>query len=223
MTLNEKRTAERGSALLIVVVMALVLSVIGIALLTRTEVDRDIAYSAMHTRAALYAAEAGLREGERALFNAGGTTAETLLSHDASISTPSVNPQVPDFPDHPWEYDLQHLGTYLTVEGMELANREVALADVPADGPMPRTFYSLYVRNNKEDISVADGDISSDAWEDDDSTLRLVSVGWVQFGDTIHAVKILEEEYSWLGVAQNPSAQKLTDSGGTSSGKFQGS
>ena len=135
----------------------------------------------------------------------------------------AATPQgVPLFPTHAGEYDLVHLGTYLTDGGVELANRPIALPSLPGGHPTPESFYSLYVRNNPADTSVADANPATDAREDNDFIVNLVSVGWVQVDDRILAVKILEEQYGWFGVAQEPSVQKLKDAGGTSSAQFGG-
>jgi hypothetical protein len=222
---TNRRSGERGSALLVVVVVMLVLSVVGMAIVTMTEEDRDQAYSEMYTREALYAAEMGLRHGERVLITAGKTAADSLLQHVSAAETPVVSPPVPQYPELTSQYNLEYLGTYLTDGGVELANQTVAIGSGNPGMPAPEGFYSLYVKNNPEDSSVADNNLkgtTTSAKQDDDSIIRLVCVGWVQFGDTVHAVKILEEEYTWVGIEQNPSAQKLADAGGTSSGRIGG-
>ena len=64
--------------MLIVVVVMLVLSVTGMALIGRTEKDRTTTYSDMYSKEALYAAEMGLRVGEALLLAAGGTVLAIL-------------------------------------------------------------------------------------------------------------------------------------------------
>jgi hypothetical protein len=212
MTQHRHEDRERGSALLIVVVVMLILSVTGMAIITMTEEDRNKAYSEMYTREALYAAEMGLRRGERVLLAAGSAAANSLLSHPAAAVTSVVTPSVPQIPNTATEFDIEHLGTYLIEGGAELANQPVAMAPVPSGRPSPQGFYSLYVRNNPEDVGVGGSTATNN-----DFLIRLVSVGWVQFGNEVHAVKILEEEYTWVGADQNPSAQKGNDAGGTGS------
>lgn len=85
------------------------------------------------------------------------------------------------------EYNLAHLGTYLTAAGVELANQAVTLPAPPSGRPTPQAFFSLYVRNNNVDQSVIDGDPLTDARQDDDAIVNLVAVGWVQFGNTVRA------------------------------------
>jgi hypothetical protein len=94
---------------------------------------------------------------------------------------------------------------------VELANIESTAAfQLPGKD---RAFYSLYVRNNEDDVSgpVVNGD----------PRIRLISVGWIaDVRGRVLAAKTLEEEFNFLGAAQSPSAQKLSDQGGTSSGVF---
>jgi hypothetical protein len=213
---------QRGSTFLVVVIVMLVLGVIGMAMIMFMEDEQSTAYAEMYERDALYAAEMGLRDGERVLENAGSGLADNLLAHVAAASTTVVSPAVPDFPQRTSEYDLAHLGTYLTAGGVELANRQIGTAASPSGRIMPEVFYSLYLRNNPTDISVSDNNMGTDARQDNDFTLNLVSVGWVRFGTRIEAVKILEEEFSWQGVDQAPSAQKLSDAAGTSSAVLGG-
>jgi len=214
--------AERGTALLLVVIVLLVLSGISMALIVVSETDQDTTRWQIHAGDALYVAEMGLRVGEEVLAEAASASADDLLEHAPVAHTPAAPVDVPLFPTHAGEYDLVHLGTYLTDGGGELANRRIALPSPPGGGPMPEAFYSLYVRNNPADISVADADPATDAREDNDFIVNLVSVGWVQVGDRVLAVKILEEQYGWFEVAQDPSVQKLKDAGGTSSAQFGG-
>jgi hypothetical protein len=78
--------------------------------------------------------------------------------------------------------------------------------------------------------------VSGDVKVDTDSKLRLVSVGFVTTASaigglsggaltgtyTVLAVKILEEEYSYIGTTQSPSLQKQVNAGGTGSIMFGG-
>jgi hypothetical protein len=213
---------ERGSALLMVVIVLLVLSGIGMAMVVFTETDQDSIRWGTHSKDALYVAEMGLRVGESVLAEAASVSADTVLQHVSVARTVAAPREVPLFPEHPGEYDLQHLGTYLTDGGVELANRPIALPTPASGRTMPEAFVSLYVRNNAADIAVADADPVTDARQDNDFIVNLVSVGWVQVGGRVLAVKILEEQYGWFGVGQEPSVQKLKDAGGTSSAQFGG-
>ena len=213
---------DRGSALLVVVVVLLVLSGLGMAMVAMTDSDQQTVRWDNHVKDSLYVAEIGLRVGEGVLLAATSASADTLLAHGSLAQTRALKVAVPRFPQHLQEYDLDHLGTYLTQGGVELANQPAQLAAPPSGRPVPNAFYSLYVRNNPIDVAVADGNPATDARQDNDFTVNLISVGWVQVGDRILATKVLEEEYAWVGVGQEPSVQKLKDAGGTGSGQFGG-
>jgi len=208
---------QQGSALLLVVVILLVLSGLGMAMLALTDSDRNTVSWNNHVKDALYVAEMGLRVGEGILGAATSNNADTVLQHVSVAETGVVTPAVPVFPQIPSQYTTANLGTYLTVGTVEMANQAVQLPASPSGRPLPDAFYSLYVRNNPHDVSVADNDVTTNANEDDDFRVNLIAVAWVARGGQILAVKILEEEFSWSGVNQDPSGQKSKDAGGTSS------
>ena len=212
---------QQGSALLLVVIILLVLSGLGIAMLTLTDSDRETVSWNNHVKDALYVAEMGLRVGEEILYVASPVTATTLMQHRSVAQTPVVTPQIPDFPENPSEYDLTRLGTYLIdPSGAELANQPVALASPPSGGPTANAFYSLYIRNNPTDIYVSDNNPGTKATSNNDDIVNLLVVAWITKAGRVLAVKILEEEYSWIGLAEALSSQKLQDSGGTGSGQY---
>lgn len=215
-------TRQQGSALLMVVVILLVLSGLGMAMLALTDSDREAVSWNNHVKDALYVAEMGLRVGEDVLTNATSANADVLLQHVSQAQTTAVTPAVPVFPQMPMQYSTAQLGTYLTSGGNELANQQAALASSPSGRANPDAFYSLYVRNNPDDISVSDNNVATNANQDNDFRLNLVSVAWVARGGQVLAVKILEEEFNWSGVNQDPSGQKSKDSGGTGSAQVGG-
>jgi len=217
MLTHDQHSSERGSALLTVLVVMLVLTVVVFAAIITTEEDRDTAYSEVFANEALYAAEVGLRRGERALdvfpdpWN--------ILEHTAVAQTPANKSANDDFiPDHPLlgtEFDLDHLGTYVTEAGVELANIEVPRGNV---GAAAVARYSLFVRNNPDDPY-----FSTDPTVNTDTKVRLISVGWIERGNQIAAVKVLEEEYAYPASTMGSAArdtQYLKDSSGTSSIRF---
>ncbi len=214
-----KNNNQQGSALMVVVTLMLVLSVVGMAILYHTEGDRDTTMSEMHVRGALYAAELALRQGERVLLAAEASSADTLLAHISTTSTNVVNPSIPLFPQARKEYDLNHLGTYLIDgSGVELVNQSVSLPGGNMGAGSTNARYSLYIRNNPNDMSVKDNNPGTDARGDNDFCVNLISVGWVTLGGGVKAVKILEEEYTWDGSAQDWSVQKGSNASGDNFG-----
>jgi hypothetical protein len=217
--MNDQR--QQGSALLLVVVILLVLSGLGMAMLALTDSDRETVSWNDHVKDALYVAEIGLRVGEDVLFQSSPINASTLMQHDSVSQTAVVTPGIPVFPVTPSQYDLTRLGTYLIDPGgNELANQAVTLPPSPTGRPMPEAFYSLYIRNNPNDPAILDTTVA--ATTNLDPPVNLVVVAWVAKAGNVLAVKILEEEYTWLGLAEALSSQKLQDSGGTGSGQYGG-
>jgi len=229
---------ERGIALITVILLLLVLTVLGItASVMMTQEDRTSSRQDQQ-RAALYAAEAGLRRGEVNLRTlADPTRITTLLAHSPTSGVQlwsSASAPVLPIAGDPRTWDVNHLGTYMLLINSsgspgttELTNQEVPYVGGGAVYQGTKAFYTLYVRNNTDDLS---GNVTTDS----DSKLRLISVGFVTSsgaqasGDTLTgtytvlAVKILEEEYSYSGVTQSPSLQKQVNAGGTGSILFGG-
>jgi len=227
---------ERGVALIMVILVLLVLTVLGItAVMLMTQEDRISSRQDMQ-KAALYAAEAGLRHGEAVYTNTayGNSLLTAFLTHTPSSVITAAAPD--PIPSHPPLWDNRHLGTYLTeFPGSageippEIVNREILQRlDVTNSFSRFRAYYTLYVRNNPEDTDPAG---NQSPLQNFDPRLRLISVGFVTDPNGVDssgnarvlAVKILEEEFTWSGSPQASSAQKLMNAGGTSSGLWAGS
>jgi len=214
---------ERGSALITVLLILLILSAIGGAAVFMMREESAVAAQVELDKAALYAAEAGLRRGETRLQQEGVFRLNALLRFDSSAApeTPAVTPTRPQHPSDPnpaGTYDITHLGTYLNQGGVALARVRIA----PAGGRVAgaEIYYSLYLRDNPDDLDPA---VPNDATTDRDARVRLISVGWVENdAGQVLARKVLEEEINFTGVSQAPSAQKLVNAGGTSSGEYGG-
>ncbi len=218
-----KTTTQRGSAMITTILVLLILSAVGAAAVFLMRQESAQSASVMDAKLALYAAETGLRRGEHILGFAGVMSLNTLLGYDSGSDpeTPAMVPPRPVKPTNPrtsGTYDVGHLGTYLLDGGVPQAVQRVQIP-VQGNAPVRDAFFSLCVRDNPEDIDETDP-TSPDI--DNDSRLRLVSVGWVQSGTRVVAVKILEEEYNFAGATASPSAQKLVNAGGTGSTQFGG-
>ena len=223
---------QRGIALVTVILALLVLTVLGIAAAVLMTQENRVASRQDQLKAAFYAAEVGLRQGE-AVF---ATTAYQnalltgFLQHVSVASTPAA-PGAVNPPQAPAPWDLTHLGTYLTSAsggGNELSNQEVTERVGSATLQRVRAYFSLYVRNNPEDRNPATG--LSDPTTNRDARLRLVSIGFLTDQNgvandgsaNVLAVKILEEEYNWTTVPQSASAQKGLVAGSTNAGLYGG-
>ena len=219
-----QRNHQSGSALLLVVLILLVLSGLGIAMLSLTDSSREEVSQDDHLKDAFYVAEMGLRAGETILIANDPSNATSLMQHVSTAQTPALNLGTPSFPQTQSQYDLAHLGTYLTTPtGQELANQSAALPGSPTGKSNARAFYSLCIRNNPNDPSVADqAAAGTDAKVDNDETLNLVSIGWITKGGKILSVKIMEEEYSWLGLGLQLQGQKGLNAGNLNQGQYGG-
>ncbi len=220
------RANERGVALITVLLVLLVLTVLGItATVMMTQEDRTSSREDM-SRSALYVAEFGLRRGEQTLagFQYSNYNLTTLLDHTATApqnwsNAPAAAPVEPT-PSVITSWDVGHLGTYLTTSvggTTELANQEITdqMAVTGFRGGQ-RAFFSLYVRNNPDDPG---GPLTNN-----DSRIRLISVGWISDSAAQPlAVKVLEEEFNFVGTTQSAQSQKLGNPAGTSSGVYASS
>ncbi|HPW54731.1 MAG: hypothetical protein KA072_03425 [Thermoanaerobaculaceae bacterium] len=240
---------QRGIALVTVVLILLVLTVLGLtATIMMTQEDRLSSRMELQ-KEAFYAAEAGMRHGERVCngitFTADALT--SMLREPFAAHAPAPNPATsPGLPQHPgpsrdpadWTND--RLGNFLRELADEsnaagelvsvaypISNREVSIASLSGRGRNRRAYYSLYVRNNPEDM----GNLQVPPLnQDPDNRLRLVSVGFVTDGNGVNnlgqanvlAVRILEEELSWEVRSGGTENQDLQDTGATASGVWSG-
>lgn len=239
---RQTNPGERGIALIMVILLLLVLTALGItATMLMTQEDR-ISSRQETQKAALYAADAGLRRGEAILQNVpySNTNLTAFLAHTSVANTVAVTPTIPQ-PPGPW--NNEHLGTYLTTlvgAGTELANQEVTQVDAGGGTfDRVRAYYSLYVRNNPEDpiynvaspVPTPVPGTTTPVNLNLDTRLRLVSVGFLTDGKGVNpttgaanvlAVKILEEELNWGGQGGGNPNQIDVNAGATNSGMWAG-
>lgn len=231
-TTHPRGRCQRGIALITVILLLLVLTVLGItASVLMTQEDLTSSRQSL-VRAALYTAEAGLRRGEATLKAIDTLAVTTLLSHSPQATQVWTGkndlPSEPTTVGDPTTWTVGHLGTYLVgvdASGMptttELVNEQVVYTGASGAGGMAtEAFYCLYIRNNPDDPS-------NSLAVDSDQRVRLISVGFITSAGAdlsstppnfkVLAVKILEEEFSWVGASQNPSVQKQVNAGGTGS------
>jgi Tfp pilus assembly protein PilX len=181
--------AEKGSALITVILVVLVLTMVGIAgLFFMTTEDRISGVDKME-KSALYAAEAGLRFGEN-IVSAGDATA--MLSYAQTpyniyappgggyqaVVLTSVN--VPAHTDLALQLSDPSSG------GVDVPATEARGVQVPVAEGYAAT-YSIYVRNNGEDPSRS-------ALADSDSIVDLVAVGTIATPTGQIIRKVVEEQ-----------------------------
>ncbi len=168
---------ERGSALITVVLVVLVLTMVGIAGALFMQVEDRVSKNDELQQAGLYAAEAGLRVGEKLVYDAAVSNSDSLNTMLAHIST-----TVPDLQPPGEGYTAVVLAD--PTSGVEYAN---VVIPVPS-GIVARATYTLYVRNNMDDVTHS-------ATVDGDSKVNLIAVGEVQDSSGRRVVeKIVEEQ-----------------------------
>ena len=214
----------RGSALVSVILVLLVLTIVGVGIAYFTSMEDRLSGNTRIAKAGFYAADAGLRRAELALSNTAGmvnSCAPISLTQILSTgSTPAIT--VPGGGYQAIPLDLTSF-TQLDAGG----NPCVKLADqikylnipVPVFTGTPvvdRATYSLYVRNNLEDAA-------GTATTDFDSIINVVSVGTVQLTGGASVTRILKEQLILSIGGSFGSSQKDLNAGGTSTAQRSGS
>lgn len=202
---------ERGSALVSVILVLLVLTIVGVGIAYFTSMEDRLSGNTRIAKAAFYAADAGLRRAELALSNTTGLTNTctpiTLTGILSTGSTPTLN--VPGGGNVAIPLDLT---TFNEVGCLAVAD-QIKYLDIPvpviAGTPVVDVArYSLYVRNNLDDTA---GSPTTDA----DSIINIVSVGTVQLVAGNFVTRILEEQVILSVGGSFGSSQKNLNAGGT--------
>lgn len=210
----------RGSALVSVILVLLVLTIVGVGIAYFTSMEDRLSGNTRIAKAGFYAADAGLRRGE-ALLNKVinmpvATCAPPTLSQILAARTVATNLKVPG-----GGYDALVLdfSTFNSTAGC-LGTDAKAYAMVPIPPPLgvavvDKVTYALYLRNNVDDAKGTDT-------VDDDSIVNLVSVGTVQLATGLSITKIVEEQLLLSIGGGTVGGQDNQNAGGTnttSSGK----
>jgi hypothetical protein len=194
------RSRERGSALITIILVVFVLTMVGIAGVLFMTVEDKISSNDKMQQSGLYGADAGLRVGENVVFDAVLNDPSTLNQFFTYTSS-----TVPDLTPPGGGWDAVILADPAT--GVEYHQVAVPVAS----GVTDRVVYSLYVRNNREDVSrqeTVDGDLK----------VNILSVGQVvDRSGRVLAEKILEEQMFCGGAGGMGGPQDLGNTGGTSS------
>ena len=187
---------ERGSALITVVLVVFVLTMVGIAGVLYMTVEDKISGNDKLAKAGFYAAESGLRMGEKVVVEAANANSSYLDTMLTNTSHPSLN--LGD-------------GGYAAVvlkdpsTGTEYYDESVPLAT----GARDQATYTLYVRNNSDDAS-------GEATTNKDKKVNLIAVGSVVTGSGQTITKILEEQMDAGGQGGGERLMKGQNFGGTS-------
>ena len=216
-------TKTRGSALVSVILVLLVLTIVGVGIAYFTSMEDRLSGNTRIAKAGFYAADAGLRRGELAMSDTAGlvnTCAPITLTQILSTgATPSIK-----VPGGGYDAIPLDLTTFTDIDGsgnpcLKLID-QIKYLDIPvpvvATTPVvDRATYSLYVRNNVDDAS-------GSATVDNDSIINLVSVGTVRLATGVTVTRILEEQLILSVGGAFGSSQKNLNAGGTSTAMRRG-
>jgi hypothetical protein len=200
---------DRGSALAMVILVILVLTIVGIAIAYFTQIEDRLSGNVRIQKASLYAADSGLRQGEAVL----GAMANASISLSAVLNYTGAQPplSLPGSPTPPWggAWNAVLLDTTALTgipANFQAAFLNQAVTGVPAGAP-DQISYSLYVRNNLEDIT-------GTAISDGDNIINLIAIGQVQVGSATFT-KIIEEQVLVVSGGVKAGSQKDVNEGGT--------
>lgn len=199
---------ERGSAVVTVVLVVLVLTMVGVAALIFMSLEQNLTLADRLAKETLYICEAGMRQGEAAIRgNSGSMGINALLNY---ASPHSIIPS-----DMEECSDSEHLGAILFNPDTGTAYYQVTPTFYTPPGGYYAVF-SLYVRNNPDDPSHS-------PYLDNDSRLKVVCVGEVYMGgpptdpNARLVGRKVAEEMMGTGLIMSSSDQKGGSSAGTGS------
>jgi hypothetical protein len=195
----------RGSALVSVILVLLVLTIVGVGIAYFTSMEDRLSGNTRIAKAGFYAADAGLRRGE-ALLNKvinmpldpcvllparQAWLAAPLSQVLAARTPPTLLAPALKVPGGGYDALVLDFSAFDNTAGC-LNGDGKAYANVPIPPPtgvtvVDRVTYSLYLRNNVDD---AQGTATADT----DNIVNLVSVGTVQLATGLSVTKIVEEQ-----------------------------
>ena len=213
-TQMKQRMQPRGSALVSVILVLLVLTIVGVGIAYFTSMEDRLSGNTRIAKAGFYAADAGLRRGE-ALLNKiikmpPGTCAIPTLSQILEARTVATNLKVPGGGYDALVLDLSKFNSSC------LGTDAQAYASVSIPSPISvvdKVTYALYLRNNVDDA------LGTETL-DTDNIVNLISVGTVRLATGVVVTKIVEEQLN-LGISgAMASTQKGVNPAGTGSGTY---
>jgi hypothetical protein len=201
----------RGSALVSVILVLLVLTIVGVGIAYFTSMEDRLSGNTRITKAGFYAADAGLRRGEALLgevINLDPATcgAQSLSQLLTARSAPVL--KVPGGGYDAQVFDLSTISTAGCLGADRRAYLNVAIPPPASVSVADQVTYSLYLRNNVDDAQGTEV-------VDTDNIVNLVSVGTVQLAAGVIVTKIVEEQLLLTVCGGTSGGQKNVNEGGT--------
>jgi hypothetical protein len=207
---------NRGSALVSVILVLLVLTIVGVGIAYFTSMEDRLSGNTRIAKAGFYAADSGLRRAEQILSglpSLPGTCVPVTLTNLLSTgSTPALAVPGGGYPAIPLDFTTLSTGPCLAALPGGVTQSKYVDLPVPVDAGTPvvdRATYSLYVRNNVDDAS-------GSATVDVDGIINVVSVGTVTLTAGTAVTRILEEQLILQAGGSFQTGQKNLNAGGTS-------
>lgn len=208
---------ERGSALVSVILVLLVLTIVGVGIAYFTSMEDRLSGNTRIAKAGFYAADAGLRRGEALLskvVNLNPTACGTVSVSQLLVARSGSDPKVPGGGYPALLLDLSTFNSSSACLGTDAqAYTNVSIPPPTAVSVVDRVTYSLYLRNNVDDASGTET-------VDTDNIVNLVSVGTVQLATGVLVTKIVEEQLNLGATGAMASTQKGVNPAGTGSGTY---
>ncbi len=205
---------DRGSALVSVILVLLVLTIVGVGIAYFTSMEDRLSGNTRITKAGFYAADAGLRRGEALLGEVINLDPPTCgaqsLSQLLAARTVGSNLKVPGGGYDALSLDLSTLpaNTVACLGADAQAYTNIQIPRPAGVSVVDRVSYSLYLRNNVDDPQGTDV-------ADTDSIVNLISVGTVRLAAGMIVTKIVEEQLLLTSGGPSTGAQKDVNAGGT--------
>ncbi len=165
-----KHKRERGTIIITVVLIMLVLTIVGIAVLFTMVTDREIARNDQLDKEAFYIAESGLRAGEAAVRSPAvpGDWTNTLVGLSGTPNPADLPPAL--FNQASYQSQPGWICRANLITGASLSQVPFTYTN-PVTGQIRTGQYSLYIRNNLDDS------LGAGLLQDVDKILELVSIG----------------------------------------------
>ncbi len=201
---------SRGSALVSVILVLLVLTIVGVGIAYFTSMEDRLSGNTRIAKAGFYAADAGLREAEAALVAVSrlpGTCPPITLT--SILGTGGAPITVPGGGYQAIPLDMTSFNTVgCLAPSLQILYQNIAIPVVAGTPVVDRVQYSLFVRNNVDDPS-------GNATTDGDQIINVVSIGSVQLTGGSAVTRILEEQLKLSSGSSSSGPQKDLNAGGS--------
>ncbi len=204
---------RRGSALVSVILVLLVLTIVGVGIAYFTSMEDRLSGNTRIAKAGFYAADAGLRRGEALLNRVVNLppvpcVPPTLTQLLVARTAPTLK-----VPGGGYDGQVLDLSTLPVATKACLGTDAAKILDVPIPAPVSvsvvdRVTYSLFLRNNVDDAQGTD-------IADTDNIVNLISVGTVRLATGVVVTKIVEEQLLLTTGGGSTGGQKNVNAGGT--------